>query len=631
MSQNFLINFLNMKRINYKLLLPGSLLMIALLFACGKNFLNKPPIGVLSPSILATYDGVQGTLIGAYSALTGQGVNGGGWGSAADNWTYGSVCADDAYKGSTSSDQGDIVNLQQWVAVTNNPYLAGKWAAMYDGIQRSNDVIRTMRIATGLAATDTVLFKAQALFLRAFFHFELRKIFQYPSYVDETITVGNNNFNVPNINSSGYIEIWPKIEADLQYAVANLPATMPYKGQANKSAAQALLAKVYMFEGNYTAAQPILDALIPAGYTASITGTGGVTASGDKYGLQTNFAQNFNPDPGAKNTLESVFAVQISVNDGSGPAGGKAYGDNLNFPYGGGPGACCGFDNPSQDLADAYKTDANGLPLPLSGAGAFNLAPHVSDQTPGVYTGNLDPRIDITMGRAGVPYLDWGPHPGDVWIRSPQDDGHFSPKKNVYAKAVQGKLSDASSNWANVELTAVNVNLIRFSDVLLWDAECHALAGDLQTPLDLVNAIRNRAANPIGWVYKDGTFDAPSYTYKGGSTPADKYVIKPYGSFANAQAAMNAIVMERRLELAEEGHRFFDLQRWQINSNPLLPATFMTTTLNTFASIEAPLHPAQYQGVSFTTGKSEYYPIPQQQIDAVNSTGTVYLKQIPGY
>lgn len=149
-----------------------------------------------------------------------------------------------------------------------------------------------------------------------------------------------------------------------------------------------------MFEGKYSAAQTLLDDLI----------LNGVTASGTPYKLQANFAQNFNPNPAAKNTSESVFAVQIAVNDGSANAnvGGKGYGDNLNFPYGGGPGACCGFDNPSQDVADAFKTDANGLPLPLA---TFNVANHVSDQTASAWTGNVDPRIDITMGR--LEYLIW--------------------------------------------------------------------------------------------------------------------------------------------------------------------------------------------------------------------------------
>jgi len=624
-----------MKSIKYRYLIPVSVVLITLLFACGKNFLNKPPIGALSPQLLANSAGVQGLLIGAYHDLTGEGTDqGGNWGSAPDNWVYGSVVADDAYKGSTTTDQNDIIQYQQWDALSTGTYIANKWGAMYDGAQRANDVIRTMRLATDLSPADTVEYKAEALFLRAFFHFELRKMFYAPPYVDETITYNNNNYNVPNNTGGTYIEIWPRIEADLEYAVANLPPTQPAgnSGRANKYAAEGFLAKAFMYQGKYDSALTLLNDMI----------TNGETATGVPYALQSNYAQNFNPNPTAKNSSESVFAVQESVNDGSGVAGGVSYGDNLNFPYGAGPGACCGFDDPTQDLADAFKTTAAGLPLPLVGAGAFNGAPHVSDQSASPYAGNLDPRIDVTMGRAGIPYLDWGVDPGDAWMRSPSDDGHFSPKKNVYAKAVQGTFSDASSNWANVELDAVNVNLIRFSQVLLWAAECQvAVNNNLTQAETYVNMVRTRAANTAYWPQISApatptAFNATTYSYAAG-TNADKYSVAPYpaGYFSTGTIAMQAIIMETRIELAEEGQRFFDLARWQLVGNPVYPtagSTFMTNTLNTYAQIENQWHPAQFPtGLTFTTGKCEYFPIPLPQIQAENGTGTINLKQIPGY
>jgi starch-binding outer membrane protein, SusD/RagB family len=281
-------------------------------------------------------------------------------------------------------------------------------------------------------------------------------------------------------------------------------------------------------------------------------------------------------------------------------------------------------------VADAYKTDANGLPY-LDGTWQ-SATPHVSDPTT-PWTGNLDPRIDWVMGRQGIPYLDWGPMPGDSWIRSPSDDGHFCAKKNVYAQSQQGVLSDNEGNWASVELDANNVNLIRFADVLLWDAECDVLGStqNLTQAETYVNMVRTRAGSPGGMV-TSGTFNASTYTYTGG-TPSAKYLVSPYppGYFTTGTIAMEAIIFERRLELAEEGHRFFDLVRWQTGNSIYPAAGYMTTTLTNMVTVEAVLHPAQYQGVVFTPGKSEYNPIPQDQIDQENSTGKTNLKQIPGY
>jgi hypothetical protein len=623
---------MNKLKRNFKLLVPALVALVGLLYACGTKFLDKPPIGTLDPNVVANPAGIQAILIGAYAGLDGQGLNNSGWGSAVDNWAYAEVSADNSYKGSTSSDQSDIVGLQQWDATPTNGYTAQKWAAMYDAIQRCNDVIRTFRIATGVAA-DTAEWKAEALFLRAFYHMELVKIFHYPPYVNENITYNNNNLNVPNVDASGnYINIWPDIVADLQYAMANLPKTQPNKGQANMYAAEAFLAKAYMYQQMYDQAAPLLADLI----------ANGNTAHGDKYALNPNYSTLFDPDPAAKNSAESVFAAQMSVNDGSASGGGsgKAYGDALNFPYGAGPGACCGFDNPSQDLANAYKTDANGLPLigwASSSMQNFQTGLSVSDPN-GPWTGNVDPRIDIVIGRKGIPYLDWGPMPGDSWIRSPSDDGHFVPKKNVYAKSQQGTLSSNESFWANVELDANNVNLIRFADVLLWKAECDVLgsAQNLPEAETYVNMIRTRAANPTWWVYTDGAFDGPSWTYKGGTVPADSYKIAPYpaGYFSTPDIALEAIILERRIELAEEGHRWFDLQRWDASVGSVIPqagSSYMATILNNYSAIQSPIHPAQYPaGLTFTNGR-QWFPIPQAQLDAENSSGKVNLKQIPSY
>jgi starch-binding outer membrane protein, SusD/RagB family len=605
-----------MKRIqkNTRLILAGSLGMLVLLYACGKNFLNKPPIGPLSASALANKAGVDGLLIGAYSLLDGTGGNGGGWAGSSDNWVYGGVAADDAYKGSTASDQGDIQALEIWTATSTNSYPDGKFAIIYDGINRSNAVLKNMRLVSSLSAADTTEFAAEARFLRGYYHFEGVRMWGKVPYIDEAA----NNSNVLTYTNKN--DITPNIIDDFTFAMNNLPATQSQDGRANKYAAEALLAKVYMYQLNYTAALPLLNDLI----------NNGVTAKGDKYTL-VPFTYNFNP--ATKNSAECIFAVQMSVNDGSAATGtpNGNYGDALNFPYGGGPGACCGFNNPSQSLVNAFKTDANGLPL-LDGS--YNTLGKDIRQAHGTaYTGTLDPRVDWTAGREGVPYLDWGLHPGDAWIRDAGQDGHFNPKKTVYAKAQQGALSDGTGTyWASTEITANNYAVVRFADVLLWAAEALiGSGGDANQAEAYVNQVRTRAADKSYWVYTDGAFDASTYFYKGGTVPADNYKVSPYpaGAFSDPVYALKAIQMERRLELAEEGHRFFDLQRWD-KASP----GFMANTLNAYAAYEASIGRSEYGPpvVTFTKGKNEVFAIPQSQIDAEGLPGGgSALTQNPGY
>ncbi len=592
-----------MKKINYKILIPV-VVGLVVLAACSKSFLDKPPLGTLNPQIVANEAGVQGLLIGAYSLVDGEGASGDGFASGASNWIFGGVTSDDAYKGSDPTDVADAAPMEQWVSLTpTNGAIPQKWNLDYAGAQRCNDVINTMALATDISPATQTLIMAQARFLRAFYHMDLKKIFNNIIYADETVSP-------TNLNVSNAVDVWPRIEDDLTFAIANLPDTWSEVGRINKSGAKAMLAKAYMFQKKLSSAYPILQDLI----------ANGKTSGGAKYALNPHFYSNFNP--AQKNSAESVFAAQTSVKDNSsvdwgGDPNGN-YGDILNFPYNGGPGACCGFYNPSQDLANAFKTDANGLPL-LDESYATGLK--VSDPTT-PYVGTLDPRIDLTMGRKPIPYLDWGNHPGDSWIRNPVNDGHFSPKKNVYAVSQKDAFTDVgSSYWGPTELVANNVNIIRFADVILWAAECAADAGDIPTAMGYVNQIRTRAADPTGWVYTNSVYNAPTATYATQTTPADNYKIGLYTAATfTAANAVKAIQFERRLELAMEGNRFFDLVRWGIAA----------TTVNTFISREKAQRPLKVNA-SFTAGKNEYMPIPQGEIDNLNSDGTVRLTQNPGY
>jgi hypothetical protein len=421
-------------------------------------------------------------------------------------------------------------------------------------------------------------------------------------FVDESVTYSGGNFNVPNNT-----DIFPQIESDLQYAVANLPndwKSTGAKGRVNVWAAKAYLAKVYMFEHKFTEAKGLLDDII----------TNGVNSSGVKYDLATNFEDNFNA--ATQNNPEGVFEVQNSVNDGSQGNNGN-YGDVLNFPYNGGPGACCGFNQPSQSLVNSYKVDANGLPL----LDTWNDSDLKNDQglkstdpfTPDITT-PLDPRLDWTVGRRGIPYLDWGPHPGNDWIRDQNNGGPYAAKKNVYFKSQEKNLTDASFWTAGV--TANDYNIIRFADVLLWAAECEVEVGSLDKAVQYVNRVRSRMKNhPEYWVKNPN------------GTNAANYQIGLYTSFPNQDYGRKAVRFERKIELAMEGHRFFDLQRYSIDpSQNYANNGYMADVLNAYINKEKGRR-TYLQGKSFTKGKNEYFPIPQTQIDFEHGA----LVQNPGY
>lgn len=592
---------------NIKYLSVCAVAVTGILLGSCKKFTDQPLLGKLSPVQVNTKDGVNGLLIAAYSALDGGGGDGsalgGGssWEAAGSNWIYGSVAGGDAHKGSDGTDQQSINSLAQWTTDPTNGFLNTKWKAVYEGITRANNVLKTLPNVKELTDAESKTIAAQARFLRGHYYFELKKMYSNVPYIDETTT----DYNVANDK-----DIWPMIEADFKYAYDNLPATQSQIGRVNKWAAGAYLAKTYVYEKKWTDADPLFTTII----------TSGTNSAGVAYGLTDNYEDNFSA--ATKNNKETVFAVQQAANDGSNTISEANDGDRLNFPYNS-PFGCCGFFQPSLDLANSFRTDANGLPY----VDDYNSHPIKNDlgiESSAAFTkdaGNIDPRLDWTVGRRGIPFLDWGNHPGKAWIREQSYAGPYSPKKNTYYQATAGKYADGHS-WAPG--TANQINIIRFADVLLLAAETKAQVGDLATALTYVNRVRERAGKPESMVYQYTNADAIYPQAIGGftTTPAANYLVKQYpaGTFTSKDVALKHIYFERKLELGMEGQRFFDISRWGIAAQEM----------NKFYAFDGAVI-TDIRGAKFTAGKNEYYPIPQLQIQLQTLNGVSKLKQNDKY
>jgi len=594
-----------------------SLALVTLLWgvSCSDDFLKVEPPGSYSEPSLVNAKGVEGMLIATYSALDGSWFE--NWGNnhfnqngGASNWIWGSVRADDGYKGTEPTDGPDLTLVWQNELQPTMGYVSNKWDANYDGIGKANATLRNIQGAADMSDADKIRVEGEARFLRAHFHFEGVKVFGRVPYVDETV------LDFSTIGNSDEI-IWPQIEADLLFAWNNLDYVMPAPGRANKAAAGAMLAKVYMYQRKWSDAKPILDEVIGSGQTSS----------GATLALMPNYYHNFRADMELSNT-ESLFGYEANFGDGSISNGN--YEQTLNQPHGSSaPTACCGFFQPSQNLVNSMEVDGvTGLPLldtfndvniledngiPSASAWDAALTYNTGDgvavktgiQTV-VYTSNtdgntgndpassgtwdvawtedittaLDSRLDWTVGRRGIPFLDWAgkadnPGSNGGYVRDPIFGGPYNPVKTVPTQAEFDASLAGVIDWGFTS-SAKNVHIIRLADVLLMSAEVEAELTNLTGALNRVNEVRTRAANSEVVTEADNV------------TPAANYSVGLYtaAEFGNAQDALKAIRFERKIELAMEGHRFFDLVRWSSN-NPYNPTGSSASEIDMVAYMTA--------------------------------------------
>lgn len=556
-----------------------------LLFTSCLKQLDYKPTGVLSSSDLTSPDAVEGLVTAAYAAIG----NGDMIGPIYSNWAYGSVRSDDAYKGGGgTADLDEVDKIEHYNLVSASMsgigFLPRTWKNLFKSISRANVALRAVNSLSEADYPKKNIRIAELKFLRGHSYFTMKRLFKNIPIFDENATAEDI---LKTSNDLANNDSWNKIAADFQAAVDNLPETQPEIGRANKYAAQTYLARVKLYQAYEQNATHQVTGINSTRLQEVVTLLEAVVSS-TKYRLSTDIADNFLAE--TENGPESVFAIQFSINDGT-TTGRLNFEDGLNYPHGAPQYGCCGFHAPSQNLVNAFATNAGGLPK-------FN---DFNNGIADLVNGTFDVRLDHTVGIDGHPYKYDPTKPfSNSWVRDPGVYGNFH--------AMRSELLATSPSYFKLGPfmgVAKNVDILRYDDVLLMLAEAYIELGQQENALPLINEIRTRAAASTGRLKKlDGNFPT-------------KYNVNTYPAAGWTQAyAREALRWERRLEFATEGDRFFDLVRWGI-AEPVL---------NAYIAIEKNRRPF-LATAKFTAGRDEYFPIPQSEITFTNGL----YKQNPGY
>lgn len=516
---------------------------------------------------------VEGLVASAYAGLEAHFYgNNEAFAGPSTNWIF-DVRSDDAYKGGGGTGMEENIHLLEVSEInSDNVSCLNKWQNNYYAISRVHNAMLALQQASSISNAEAVMGELKTL--RAWYYFDLIRIFKRIPYFKE----GEDVNTKPN-DEFTRDEIFSFIKQDLAEAIAVLPEQKSAVGRITKTTAQAIMAKVCAFTSSWEDVKNYADAVIKSG----------------QYGLYGNFGDlskiNFN------NGSESIFALQTSTANDNAHINwsnllnctyseGNLYGTGDDFFYG------------SQNLVNAFRTDPrNGLPL-LDGT--FNQV-NVTEN----YDGTLDPRLDFTVGRIGFP---WRGHTyTQGWCRAYDVYGEFSNKKAWPAP----EQALAAWPWG---ANALNFMFIRYADILLLKAEALIeLASGTNAATDeglvearaLVNQVRQRAANSIDGSYSPTDLDPSKADYLVGLYPTDW----DGNLYWTKERARMAVRFERRLELALEGNRWFDLVRWGED--------YLIQTINTYMTEETALR-SYYQGRSISQNEI-FLPVPLSEID--NSHG----------
>lgn len=555
---------------------------LAVCSSCSGFLDDQVPQGTLDDDQVKDQKYVDNLVISAYAVwISAEDIN-----SSFSMWNF-DVRSDDAYKGGNGIGDGDVfhqLEISQGI-LTTNWNISDMWQRLYNCISRVNTAIAL------LDQTDenTYPLKAQRLgemkFLRAYGHFLLKRLYKnIPFAIDENLSTEeyNNLSNRDFTNDEG----WQLIINDLEEAYNVLPMKQSEVGRPSKAAAAAFLTKAYLYKAYHqddeNSNQVTSISADDLKKVVEYSDPGIYSAAG--FDLEKDFHNNFRPEPQYENGVESIWAMQYSMNDGT-------KNGNLNWSYGlivpnipGVTDGGCDFYKPSQNLVNAFRTNNDGLPY----IDTFNQKDYDKSND------YADPRLFLTVGIPGLPYefnKNYIMDESSVWSRSNGLYGYYvTLKHNVDP---DGEYIIKGSWWGS----PMNRIVFRYADVMLERAEALAQLNDgrLDEAVSIVNKIRTRAKQSLGSI--------SDYELNYGV----KMNIGMYGGSYSQDEVIKMVKMERRLELGMESERFFDLVRWGEAES----------VLNKYYAEEAGKC-SIYSSAHFTKNKNEYLPIPFAQIAASN-------------
>lgn len=564
-------------------LLYATVLGVTLVCSGCSDFLEKQvPQGTIDDEQLQNPEYVDNLVVSAYAVwISAEDIN-----SSFSMWNY-DVRSDDAYKGGNGTEDGDVfhtLDISQGI-MTTAWNISDMWQRLYNCISRANTALQLLDKMDETTYPLKQQRIAEMRFLRGHGHFLLKQLYKHIVLAnDETLSPEDYN----NLSNTTYTndESWQQIANDFQFAYEHLPVTQADKGRPTQAAAAAYLAKTYLYKA-YHQDDPKTNEVTSINAddlkkVVQYTDESIMTAGG--YDLEPDFHNNFRPEPQYENGCESLWAMQYSMNDGTNNG-------NCNWSYGlivpnipGVTDGGCDFYKPSQNLVNAFRTDNDGHPY----LDTFN------DKDYDAATDNADPRLFLTVGMPGFPYefnTKYMMDKSSTWSRSNGLYGYYvTLKQNVDP---DGGYLIKGGWWGS----PMNHIVLRYADVLLMRAEALIQLNDgrIDEAISLINRLRTRADQSKTMI---------------ANYPSDygvSFSVEPYTGTYTQEEALKMLKFERRVELAMECDRFFDLVRWG-EADKVLNKYYAEETNDC----------AVYSNASFTKNKNEYLPIPFAQISASN-------------